>query len=53
MRKASMRYQKKLSVLPALLVSYCMSFAQVAQLPTAWTNAALQATVPLSEYPRP
>ena len=28
-------------------------FAQVCELPTRWTNAALQAKIPLSEYPRP
>lgn len=44
---------RKLLVLPALLVSYCMSLAQVAQLPTRWTNTVVQAAVPLSEYPRP
>lgn len=29
------------------------SFAQDAQLPTPWTDAAMHADVPLSEYPRP
>lgn len=36
-----------LCLLPALLL------AQVCELPTRWTNAALQAQIPLSEYPRP
>ena len=48
-----MVYRKKLLILLILLVSYCISFAQVAQLPTPWTNTAMQTAVPLSEYPRP
>ena len=30
-----------------------IALAQVAKLPTPWTNAALESPVPLSEYPRP
>lgn len=33
--------------------SYYIAFAQVAKLPTQWTNTALESSVPLSEYPRP
>ena len=33
--------------------SYYIALAQVAKLPTQWTNTALESSVPLSEYPRP
>ena len=37
-----------------LLTIDCVTLhAQVAVLPTAWTKAALDASIPLSEYPRP
>ncbi|WP_082111477.1 glycoside hydrolase family 2 protein [Spirosoma radiotolerans] len=40
-----------------LLIHFCYSpqgvYAQVAQLPTRWTKAALAASQPLAEYPRP
>jgi hypothetical protein len=32
---------------------YCISIAQEAKLPTRWTKAAMAASIPLSEYPRP
>ncbi|WP_214073513.1 sugar-binding domain-containing protein [Mucilaginibacter sp. dw_454] len=37
----------------SLFVSYRTAVAQVAQLPTPWTEAASKAEVPWSEYPRP
>ncbi len=32
---------------------FCMSYAQETRLPTQWTKAAMESSVPLSEYPRP
>lgn len=48
-----MVHRKKLLFLLIFLFCYFLSFAQVAQLSTPWTNKAMQAAVPLSEYPRP
>lgn len=34
-------------------ICYCISYAQEAKLPTKWTKAAMESSVPLGEYPRP
>jgi len=47
-----MQYRTLLTVF-AFMVNYAHVLAQVAQLPTSWTEAARQAEIPLSEYPRP
>ncbi len=36
-----------------LLISFYCTRAQEAKLPTQWTKTAIEATVPLSQYPRP
>ena len=48
-----MNYSKNLPVFLVLVFNYYVAAAQVAKLPTAWTDVALQTAVPLSEYPRP
>jgi hypothetical protein len=45
--------KKSILVISLLIVNACTTFAQEAKLPTQWTKAAMQAEVPLSEYPRP
>ncbi|MFS2190458.1 glycoside hydrolase family 2 protein [Mucilaginibacter sp. Mucisp84] len=46
-------YLKAKALFLAAVLYGCAAFAQEAKLPTQWTNAAMQAEVPLSEYPRP
>jgi hypothetical protein len=46
-------YSKAVGLVSMLIASSCITIAQEAKLPTQWTNAAMQAEVPLSEYPRP
>ncbi|SDD59258.1 Glycosyl hydrolases family 2, TIM barrel domain [Mucilaginibacter pineti] len=46
-------YKKVTPVFFLFIASCCSLFAQEAKLPTQWTTAAMQAAVPLSEYPRP
>jgi hypothetical protein len=46
-------YKKTIPAFFLFVVSCCSLFAQEAKLPTQWTTAAMQAAVPLSEYPRP
>jgi hypothetical protein len=46
-------YKKVTSVFFLFIASCCSLVAQEAKLPTQWTTAAMQAAVPLSEYPRP
>ena len=46
-------YKKTIPASFLFVVSWCSLFAQEAKLPTQWTTAAMQAAVPLSEYPRP
>ena len=49
-----MKVIKKLCLgLLAYVLSYATSAAQEAQLPTKWTGQAMNAGVPLNEYPRP
>jgi hypothetical protein len=45
--------QRKLVLLSVAFFFFSTSFAQVANLPTQWTKSALEAAIPLSEYPRP
>jgi len=47
-----MKYYNTL-LIALLITGYLNVAAQDAQLPTPWTNDAIQASVPLSEYPRP
>jgi beta-galactosidase/beta-glucuronidase len=44
---------KILSALIALLLCYRAGISQSAALPTPWTAAAKNSTIPLAEYPRP
>ncbi|WP_413666448.1 glycoside hydrolase family 2 protein [Mucilaginibacter sp. Mucisp86] len=46
-------YLKSKALLLAAVLYTCTAFAQEAKLPTQWTNTAMQAEIPLSEYPRP
>ncbi len=46
-------YLKSKALLLAAVLYGCATFAQEAKLPTQWTNTAMQAEIPLSEYPRP
>lgn len=46
-------YQNSLLILLLFLSTCYPATAQVAQLPTPWTEAASQAETPLAEYPRP
>ena len=46
-------YLKAKALFLAAVLYGCAAFAQEAKLSTQWTNAAMQAEVPLSEYPRP
>jgi len=48
-----MNYYKKPHIFLVLLVNSYIVPAQVAKLPTPWTDAAMKSDVPLSEYPRP
>lgn len=49
-----MKVTKKVMLgLLASAISCGTAMAQVAQLPTKWTEAAMKAEVPLNEYPRP
>lgn len=51
-----MKYTKKLFLYGILLVSSIpvkISLAQTAKLPTKWTEAAMESSVPFPEYPRP
>ncbi|GAA4092830.1 glycoside hydrolase family 2 protein [Mucilaginibacter panaciglaebae] len=48
-----MNLTKKVLSTSFFFFTYFISYAQVAQLPTPWTEAARQAAVPLSDYPRP
>lgn len=48
-----MNYNRTLLLALLCIVRYFNISAQDAQLPTPWTNDAMQASVPLSEYPRP
>lgn len=36
-----------------VFISFSFSYSQEAKLPTQWTKAAMESSVPLSEYPRP
>ncbi|KAA2240689.1 glycoside hydrolase family 2 [Chitinophaga agrisoli] len=48
-----MSYYRTLLTSLLFTAVYVNASAQVAQLPTPWTNDAIQASIPLSEYPRP
>lgn len=51
-----MKYTKKLFLCGILLfssISVKTLLAQTAKLPTKWTKAAMESSVPFSEYPRP
>jgi len=51
----NMNQLRKTSFLSVFFALNCLyiSNAQEAKLPTQWTKAAMESTVPLSEYPRP
>ena len=48
-----MRIRNKLIACSAFLITASAAIAQTTPLPTPWTAAAMRATVPLAEYPRP
>ena len=50
-----MNHHQKILFLSFLFAISCysISYAQVARLPTKWTNAAMESSIPLPEYPRP
>jgi hypothetical protein len=48
-----MHFYKSLLFCSSLLIGRIAAIAQPTPLPTRWTNAAMRAAVPLSEYPRP